>query len=51
MYDVYKKGTYHVYMSSLCTYRAHELTKFIKNLKKFTYVLSILLNLSIKFQS
>jgi hypothetical protein len=42
---------YHVHMSSLDTYHAHELTNFIKkNLNKFTHVLSILLCLCIKFQ-
>jgi hypothetical protein len=32
-----------------CTYRVNELIKFIKNLKKSTYILSILLDLQIKF--
>jgi hypothetical protein len=43
-------GTYLVHMGSSCIYCAYELIKFIKNLKKFTHVLSILLNLCIKFQ-
>jgi hypothetical protein len=33
-----------------CNHRAKELTKFIKNLKKITDVLLILLHLYIKFQ-
>jgi hypothetical protein len=37
-------------MGSLYTYHAHELTKFIKNLKKLTHVLSMLLHICIKFQ-
>jgi hypothetical protein len=37
-------------MSSPCIYCVYELTKFIKNLKNFIYVLSILLHLCIKFQ-
>jgi hypothetical protein len=41
---------YHVYMSSLYTYRVYELTKFIKNLKQFIRALFILLYMCIKFQ-
>jgi hypothetical protein len=47
---VFNKGTYLVQIEFPCIRCANELTKFIKNLKKFTDVLLILLHLYIKFQ-
>jgi hypothetical protein len=37
--------TYLVHMRFSCRYHAHELIKFIRNLKKFTYVLLIILHI------
>jgi hypothetical protein len=42
--------TYHVQTKILCNRCANKLTKFIKNLKKITDVLLILLHLYIKYQ-
>jgi hypothetical protein len=44
------KGAYPVIMSFLYVYRTNELKKLIKNVKKFTHVFSIILQLCIKFQ-
>jgi hypothetical protein len=41
---------YYVHMGSPCAYRAHELTKFMKQSKKITYIVSMLLHMCIKFQ-
>jgi hypothetical protein len=52
VYIIYNQAEiYLVYMNSSCIYHIYELTKFKRNLKKFTHVLSILLHLGIKFQS
>jgi hypothetical protein len=45
-----KRETYHVYMSSLCTYRAYELIKYIKNLNKIIHVIFIIPYMCMKFQ-